>query len=249
MCLILFAYHQHPAYPLILASNRDEFLDRPTARIHRWNQAPIHAGKDLKAGGTWMGVSSSSKWAALTNYREGLQEKKQAPSRGALVVDYLLNEQSPDVYADHVHQKAQQYNGYNLLLGHKEEIYYQSNRSEAVQKLKPGVYGLSNHLLNTSWPKVDKGKAALEEAIAKEELDKEALFHLLIDKNLAADEILPDTGIPYEWEKMLSAMYIESPNYGTRVSTILLMDRKGRMYVEERSYKPEGDSISFEIES
>ncbi|MDW3647665.1 MAG: NRDE family protein [Bacteroidia bacterium] len=249
MCLILFAYHQHPAYPLILASNRDEFLDRPTARIHRWNQAPIHAGKDLKAGGTWMGVSSSSKWAALTNYREGLQEKKQAPSRGALVVDYLLNEQTPDLYARKVQERANLYNGYNLLLGYKEEIYYQSNRSDQAQQLKPGIYGLSNHLLNTSWPKVDKGKAALEEVIQKKELDKEALFHLLIDKNLAADEILPDTGIPYEWEKMLSAMFIESPNYGTRVSTILLMDRKGRMYVEERSYKPEGDSISFEIES
>ena len=196
-----------------------------------------------------MGVSSSSKWAALTNYREGLQEKKQAPSRGALVVDYLLNEQLPEVYADHVHQKAQQYNGYNLLLGHKEEIYYQSNRSETVQKLVPGLYGLSNHLLNTSWPKVDKGKAALEEVIAQKELDKEALFQLLIDKHLAADEILPDTGIPYEWEKMLSAMFIESPNYGTRVSTILLMDKAGRMYVEERSYKPEGDAISFEIEA
>lgn len=194
-----------------------------------------------------MGVSSSSKWAALTNYREGLQEKKQAPSRGALVVDYLLNKQSPDVYAGHVHQKAQEYNGYNLLLGHKEEIYYQSNRSENVHKLEPGLYGLSNHLLNTSWPKVDKGKEALEKVIEKKELDKEALFNLLIDKNLAEDEILPDTGIPYEWEKMLSAMFIESPNYGTRVSTILLMDKTGRMYVEERSYKPEGDAISFEI--
>jgi len=247
MCLILFAYRSHPEYKLILASNRDEFLYRPTARIHRWNQAPILAGKDLQAGGTWMGVSSGSRWAALTNFREGEDLIKNAPSRGALVVNFLNSSQTAQSYSEHLQSSQKIYNGYNILLGEKEHLFYQSNRHTETIKLKEGLYGLSNHLLNTPWPKVEKGKLALAKSLEKESLNKEDLFALLRDPNLAKDEELPETGIPYEWEKKLSAMYIESPGYGTRVSTVLLQDYTGTTYIEERAYQPAGDPVLFEF--
>lgn len=247
MCLILFAYRSHPVYKLILASNRDEFLQRPTARIHRWKQAPILAGKDLQAGGTWMGVSSYSKWAALTNFREGEELLQHAPSRGDLVVDFLDSSHSAQAYSSILQTTDKVYNGYNILLGGKHEVYYQSNRLTTPVKLERGLYGLSNHLLNTPWPKVEQGKAALKRSIEKESLDKEELFDLLRNPDLAQDEDLPNTGIPYDWEKKLSAMFIESPGYGTRVSTVLLQDYKGRTFIEERAYQPAGDPISFEF--
>lgn len=247
MCLILFAYRSHPVYKLILASNRDEFLQRPTARIHRWKQAPILAGKDLQAGGTWMGVSSNSKWAALTNFREGEELIQNAPSRGDLVVDFLNSSQTAQAYSSKLQASDKVYNGYNILLGEKDSLYYQSNRHAAPINLESGLYGLSNHLLNTPWPKVEKGKAALSNSIKKEKLNKEELFDLLRNPDLAQDEDLPDTGIAYEWEKKLSAMFIESPGYGTRVSTVLLQDYDGRTFIEERAYQPVGDPISFDF--
>ncbi|MEM6807051.1 MAG: NRDE family protein [Bacteroidota bacterium] len=244
MCLILFAYQLHPKYSLILAANRDEFYDRPTARIHRWNQAPIHAGKDLKAGGTWMGVNLDSRWAALTNYRSGKDLLTSAPSRGDLVIDYLMGQESALEYAQKLEAKGNAYNGYNILLAEKGTLYYHSNRKNSAEQLAAGIHGLSNAFLDTSWPKVDKGKAALERIVYQEgEPHIEDLFRLLKDQTLAEDDQLPDTGIPYEWEKSLSAMHIKMEGYGTRVSTVLLMDYEGNYRVEERAHFPEGEAI------
>jgi len=194
-----------------------------------------------------MGAGSNLKWAALTNYRQGKDLISQAPSRGELVVNYLTSTQSAESYANYLQETGSSYNGYNILLGEKENLYYQSNRNEAPQKLATGIYGLSNHLLNTPWPKVEKGKAALAKSLQKPELDLESLFSLLKNKHKAPDEKLPDTGIPFEWEKALSAMFIEMPGYGTRVSTVLLQTYSGEIYVEERAYHPVGEAISFDL--
>lgn len=194
-----------------------------------------------------MGVSANARWAALTNFRNGFNEIKDAPSRGALVVDFLESSQTPKSYAADLVVDEKVYNGYNLLLGSHESLYYHTNQHSAIQELDAGIYGLSNHLLDTPWPKVSRGKEALKQCLRADEPDNDQLFAMLVNKELAPDYKLPDTGIPYEWEKLLSAMYIESPDYGTRVSTVLLQDYEGNMFIEERSHKPVGDPVSFAV--
>lgn len=250
MCLIIFAYKIHPQYPLILAANRDEFYARPTERIHWWNDdKQLLAGRDLKAGGTWMGLHQSGRLAALTNYRDLSTEKDNAPSRGQLVVDFLQSSLSPQEYLDRLHPVSGQYSGYNLLTWEKEQLFWQSNMASQWETVSPGIHGLSNHLLDTSWPKVDKGKQALKEILESEDNDTsisvESLFALLGDREIAKDEFLPQTGVPMKWERLLSAMHIESDGYGTRVSTVIIVDRHGKVFVEERAFVPEGNPLNF----
>lgn len=242
MCLILFAYNTHPSYRLILAANRDEFYDRPSNPADFWGKHPqVLAGIDLKEKGTWLGVTREGKFAAITNYRDPASWKDQAPSRGKLVRRYLTGSSDAEKYLKKTVPQAQNYNGFNLLLGDASELFVYSNRGE-LQKLSAGIYGLSNHLLDTPWPKVKRGKKLLEAALMqKGEALEESLFALLMDRHVPQDSQLPDTGVNLEWERILSPMFITSPVYGTRSSTILLIGKNRRIKLMEKVYngKPE----------
>lgn len=247
MCLILFGYRVHPGYPLIIAANRDEFYARPTLRAGWWEENPaILAGKDLQAGGTWLGVSNTGRFSAITNYREPNNIKLHAPSRGALVTDFLEGSVGAIPYLDHLRSMAEAYNGFNLLTYDGESLGWFSNRSHNPQPLYPGIYGLSNHLLDTPWPKVQQGKTNLAAQILSDrDINPENLFDLLKNDNLAPDDQLPSTGVSLEWERLLSAMCIKSPEYGTRVSTVVLIDHAGKVYFEERAFVPDGPPVKF----
>lgn len=242
MCLILFAYNTHPSYRLILAANRDEFYDRPSTPADFWGKHPqVLAGIDLKEKGTWLGVTREGKFAAITNYRDPASWKDQAPSRGKLVRRYLTGSSDAEKYLKKTVPQAENYNGFNLLLGDASELFVYSNRGE-LQKLSAGIYGLSNHLLDTPWPKVKRGKKLLEAALMqKGEALEESLFALLMDRHVPQDSQLPDTGVNLEWERILSPMFITSPVYGTRSSTILLIGKNRRIKLMEKVYngKPE----------
>lgn len=241
MCIIFVAYQVHKQYPLILAANRDEFWQRPTQPAQFWPDAPhILGGRDLLAGGTWLGVSRQGRVAAVTNYRDP-QQREAERSRGELVSRFLMTKE-PAAYLRQVVEQRAAYNGFNLLAGSLTELYYYSNRL-ADNKAKPvlltpGVYGLSNHLLDTPWFKVEKGKQALKGILAAKTLSPEHLFKLLTDRELAPDHLLPETGIGYELEKRHSPIFIQDATYGTRSSTIVLMSRQ-YVWFCERSYAPD----------
>ncbi|MDQ1147848.1 uncharacterized protein with NRDE domain [Bacillus sp. SORGH_AS 510] len=248
MCLILFAYKVHPQYPLIVAANRDEFYRRPTAPIHYWEDNPtILAGRDLEKMGTWMGVTTSGRFAALTNYRNPKEITVGKLSRGELVADALTYGGNLKEYMQGLASRQHQFPGYNLLAGDQNELYYYSNMGQELQRLEPGIYGVSNHLLNTQWPKVKRGKEGLSDIITGDlENLVEELMALLQQADPAPDEFLPNTGVSLEWERLLSPLFIQSEHYGTRSSTVLLMSGNEMDYVErvfsngrvnERSFK------------
>lgn len=239
MCLILWSWRQHPDYPLILAANRDEFYARPTAPADFWPEAPqVLAGRDLVGGGTWLGVTREGRWAAVTNYRDPSDPARGGPSRGALVRDYLTEALAPEAYLREVADRAAAYAGFNLLAGSREELWYFGSREGIVRRLSPGLYGLSNGLLDAPWPKVARGRAALAEALARPgEPEPETLLALLSDPSRPPDHHLPDTGVGLEWERVLSARFIASPTYGTRSSTVLLLG-SGRLIFIERTSPP-----------
>ncbi len=251
MCLILLAYKQHPNYKLILIANRDEFYNRPTKKAHWWmdKKNEFLAGKDLEGNGSWLGINRFGKFAALTNYRDPFNIKKNAPTRGHLVTDFLDNQEESISYMHKLEQKGKLYNGYNLLFGDANQINYYSNYHQSVLDLEAGIYGLSNALLDTPWPKVVKGKEKLKRLIENgNEFSVESAFENLCDSALAEDDKLPDTGIGYEREKAISSMFIETSDYGTRCSTIILVDYNNKVSFHEKSYIPEGYvSSDFEI--
>jgi uncharacterized protein with NRDE domain len=241
MCLLLFAYNSHPEYRLILAANRDEFHRRPTEAANWWSDAPdIFAGRDLEKSGTWMGVNKNGKFAALTNFRDVSQRNTNAPSRGLLVSDYLRGNFSPAEYLAQLTQSADQHEAFNLFLGDKQSLWFFSSRDKIAQELKSGVYGLSNATLDEPWPKVTHGKQGLTQILA-ENANENNLFSLLADRTIYHDDHLPQTGVPLEWERRLSATFIVSPEYGTRCSTLLLIGKDGRMEFVERSFDPNGE--------
>jgi uncharacterized protein with NRDE domain len=227
----------HPIYPLIVLANRDEFYDRPTNPAGHWQNHPqILAGQDLLAGGTWLGVTDEARFAAVTNYREPNPPKGQL-SRGALVVDFLKSDERPAEYVERIRPTADLYSGFNLLFGIAgQEIHFFSNRQGSAQLLEPGVYGLSNHTLNTAWLKITRGMARFKELISYHLISKEDCFALLADETIAADEELPDTGVGTDRERQLSPIFIRTPNYGTRSSTIVLFDSDGRFDFEEKVF-------------
>ena len=237
MCLIAFAYNVHSSYKLILAANRDEFYERPSAPADFWKVQPqVLAGRDLKEGGTWLGVTKKGKFAAITNYRDPASWKNDAPSRGKLVSRYISGSQDADYYLKKISSKIDKYNGFNMLLGDHNDLFVFSNRGEK-QKLKSGIYGLSNHLLNTPWPKVSRSKKLLKAALDKKGAElEEALFALLADRHIPPDNKLPATGIGLEWERVLSSIFITSPVYGTRSSTILLIGKNNRVKFVEKVF-------------
>lgn len=257
MCLIAFSFKQHSRYDLIFAANRDEFYERPTRPAQFWEEYPdVLAGKDLKAGGTWMGVNKRGEFSALTNYRDPEMRKENSPSRGHLVLDFLTNFDDAETYLKKVDQKAEQFDGFNILTGTPEQLLYYSNYPNRIIPVEPGLYGLSNHLLDTPWPKVRWAKEKLSEHLQQDkDLDEKQLFDILKIDIPADDEELPDTGIPKELERAVSPIFIKTSRYGTRNSTVLLIDKDGMVTFEERRYKPgttevnESNRFEFRIDS
>ena len=238
MCLIFVAWRVHGDYPLVVAANRDEFFARPTLPAEFWNETPhILAGRDLEGGGTWMGITRSGRFAALTNYRDPAQMRSGVPSRGGLVAGFLAGSESPQAYLDQIASTARECNGYNLIVGDGESLWWSSNVGEVSRELTPGVYGVSNHLLDTPWPKVGAGKTALSSALDALP-DENSLFELLHDDSLHPDEHLPQTGVPLDWERLLSAAFVKSPSYGTRSSTLLTRHCDGRIILDEKTWLP-----------
>jgi uncharacterized protein with NRDE domain len=243
MCLILFGWQAHAEFPLVLASNRDEFFVRPTAPADYWRDAPaVLAGRDLDKGGTWMGVTRQGRWAALTNFRDGRPAPAGSRSRGQLVAEYLTGDDSPAVYAAAAARAAPAYHGFNLLVGDNAGAYYVAHAGGRAQRVAAGIHGLSNHQLDTPWPKVEAGRQRLAAALrGTPDGLEERLLALLADSEMADDAQLPATGVSVEWEKRLSAAFIRAPGYGTRASTVLLIGRDGEVRLRERSFGADGE--------
>jgi len=237
MCLILFAYKTDPDYHLQLLANRDEFYARPAALADWWEDAPqLLAGRDLERGGSWLGVTRQGRFAALTNYRDRVErDHSSGRSRGALVRDYLLGSLGPADYLNRVAEDGGAYNGFNLLAGDQQQLCYYSNRQGQIRSLEPGLYGLSNSLLDTPWPKVLRGKSALGSALLRS-AGEEELLRLLTDREPVADRELPDTGFGIEWERLLAPLFIAGERYGTRCSTLVKIGHDGRILLRERSF-------------
>ncbi len=236
MCLLFFSYHTTPGYRLVVAANRDEFLSRPTAPLNFLDQEKtILAGKDLQAGGTWLGITAQLKFAAITNYREPAAYREDAPSRGGILLQYFTSELEAGEYVYSLAENAKRYNGFNLIIGDQKDLYYYSNKTKAPQLLAPGFYGLSNHLLNAPWPKVIRGKELLyPKMVATERLDPMRLFDPLEDRRQPPDDQLPDTKIGLEWERLLSTIFIDGETYGTRSSSVITVsDEKRIVFIEK----------------
>lgn len=243
MCLIVFAIDSHPRFRFVLAANRDEFYARPTQPLHAWPDAPqVLAGRDLEAGGTWLGVTRSGRFAAITNVREGARRTLTQRSRGELTRDFLLGTQAAARYAQSAYDDGAHYAGFNLLLGDGTEIYYCSNRGDAPRALGPGVYGVSNDSLDTPWPKVVSGKAELR-ALLEREPSSATLLRILADTHRPADAELPDTGVGLDLERQFSTRFIASDLYGTRASTALLIDSDGSIEISEQNFGSNGVPI------
>jgi len=241
MCLLTFAWCVHPEFPLILAGNRDEFHDRPAEAAHWWSEPEgILAGKDLRAGGGWLGINRDGRFAVVTNYREPGVGTSGRRSRGELVVGFLASSETVVDWMDELNARQDDYGGFNLIVGDGGQMHYLTNRGEDSRFLEPGIYGLSNHRLNTPWPKVTAARDGLRHCVEQNRLQSEALFQLLADRTPAAEEELPDTGVPLEWERRLSPAFIVDPRYGTRAGTVVLMDAEGKIDFKERSFDRAG---------
>lgn len=243
MCLILFAHKTHPDYPLIVAANRDEAYARATAPAGFWQDFPmIYGGRDLELLGTWLGVTRHGKFAAVTNFRDGRSVKDALRSRGELVANYLRGNLPARNYVSDVSGDAQAYNGFNLIAGDLDELHYITNRSHRNEVIAPGIHGLSNDLLDVPWPKVERGKAVVAGLLRQPPQEMiDGLFALLADRATAADETLPDTGVGLLRERVLSPAFIVSPTYGTRSSTVVLVDNHGQVIFIERSFDEYGN--------
>ena len=244
MCLIVVGWRVHPDYPLVVAANRDEFYARPTAIAAPWPDAPqIIGGIDLEAGGTWLGVTESGRFAAVTNVREP-NMAKAASSRGALTRDFLLANMPAGDFAQQI--EGSHYAGFNLLLSDGESLLYCSNRDGKPRALPPGIYGLSNHLLDSPWPKLVQARQRFTAAL--QHLPEEAaFFELLADQTIVEDDKLPQTGVPLEWERLLSAVFVKSENYGTRASTLLWQSSDGTVKLHEQSFGPNGQALQSSV--
>lgn len=239
MCLTVFAYKTDAPYPFILATNRDEFFERPTRPAQFWETHPqLLAGKDLKAGGTWMGITVDNKFAALTNYRDIKNIKENAPSRGHIVSDYLTSGATPQEYFELMKPKASYYNGFNLLFGTTDDLYYFNNQHIELKKVEPGYHTLSNAFIDSGWPKSKKALSDFKSTIKNSPVETERYFEFLQNTKPFPDHLLPSTGLPLEKERMVSSVFILSEDYGTRSSTLLFSDPNSETTFIEKSYKP-----------
>ena len=251
MCLILFALHQHKDYPLIVIANRDEYYARPTQSAHWWPDAPdIFAGRDLEASGTWMGVNKKGRFAAVTNVREPGSFGPARLSRGKLTRDFLSSREPADTFLKNIESSADDYAGFNLLVGDSTGLYFYSNRNPGIRCIPPGIYGVSNGLFDEAWPKLVSGKQALSVAL-KTSVENDSLMKILTDRDTAEDERLPQTGVPVDIERMLSSRFIHSNDYGTRACSIVKFNQRGQIIFVEHNYEYAGrtdGSISEEIQ-
>lgn len=239
MCLIVLAWRPGHAVPLLVAANRDEFYARPAAALAEWPDAPgLIAGRDLQAGGTWLGVGRGGRFAALTNIRNP-NARQGTRSRGELPQRFLCGDLSPEHFLSTLHTERDAYGGFNLLVGDTRQLWHFNAQSGQAQALPAGIHGVSNADLNTPWPKLQQAKAAFSEAL--ERGHEAELFALLADTTKPADEQLPNTGVSLEIERLLASVFIASPTYGTRASTLLFVHGDGRRQLIERSFAAQGE--------
>ena len=237
MCLIVFAYKTSSDYPFILAGNRDEFYERPTKPAHIWHTKPrMIAGKDEKAGGTWLGFTESGRFAAITNFRDMNNLKEDAPTRGKIVSDFLLSQKDVPTIFEDLKQQAHLYNGFNLIAGTFDQLYYLSNQKEEIEEIEPGVHAISNAFLNTPWPKAEWAKTRFENFLDTSGYDEDELFKLLQNTRRYPKEKLPKTGLPDEMEQAVSSVFITTENYGTRSSSVVTVDRNLKAELIEQTY-------------
>jgi uncharacterized protein with NRDE domain len=243
MCLLVVAWQTHPRYRLVVAGNRDEFHERPTAPLGWWSDAPdVLAGRDLRAGGTWLGLSRSGRFGLVTNFRDAdAATRADAPSRGALVPAFLRDGSGAETYLDELQPQANQYAGFNLLLGDATGLHYYTNvGGTAPRVLGPGIYGLSNHRLDEPWPKLLRTRDRIAAALHDSDPAPATLLDLLGDSTPAALDTAPDAGLPADLELALSAPFVRHERYGTRCSTLVLVTHDGSTTVYERRFEPTG---------
>jgi uncharacterized protein with NRDE domain len=248
MCLLVLAWQVHPRYRLIVAANRDEFHERPTAAMARW-PAPddIIAGRDLRAGGTWLAIDRARRFGVITNFRDLQPPAPGAPSRGSLIPSYLRNPAGAAAYLRELEPTAREYSGFNLLLMDDDSLWYASNRADPFAKpLPPGIYGLSNQFLDTPWPKLQRVRRRFDPLVQQgDEVLRSELLAILGDPTQAGvDEHLPKTGLSVEWEQLLSSPFIRNDQYGTRCSTLVLLEHSGAVSLTERRFDPLGTMIA-----
>lgn len=248
MCLIAIAPQIHPLYPLVIIANRDEFYHRPTAPAAFWQDHPdILAGRDLQQNGTWLGITKSGRIAAITNFREPAALDPRAPSRGLLVSNFLVSDQLPEAYLLSIQNAKKTYNGFNLVVGDMNGLWWYSNKKNDIVKIEPGIHVISNHFMDTPWPKTQKIKTGMQDICrGSTPVDPENFFHLLSDTNRPADDQLPDTGVGLEWERLLSSVFVSSDIYGTRSSAVILAESSGQITFIERTYEPHANTPLIE---
>jgi uncharacterized protein with NRDE domain len=250
MCLIIFAYKALPGTDLVIAANRDELFARPTEHAHFWSsidsETEILAGRDLEAGGTWIGVTRQKRFAAVTNIRDPLKHEAKPKSRGQLTLNFLKSSVTSQDYCESIKPDLNSYAGFNLLVGDGRTLWYMNNFENLCHELSPGIYGLSNGILNSPWPKILGGKSQLLELMKDpDNLSTDKLLHIMQDTAQAADELLPNTGVPLELERTLSSAFITNPErqYGTLCSTAVILRSDNPSYFSEQNYTDLGDCL------
>lgn len=244
MCLISMQLSQHSSYKLLLVANRDELYGRPSLPAHFWPDHPdLLAGKDLSENGTWLGITKQGRIAAVTNsYLTTDQESDKKLSRGNLVMDYLTGSSGPEDYLNQVRQQRSDYNGFNLIVGSRDSLHHYNNILDELRVMPTGNHAVSNATLDTPWPKVTRTKAAMAELASSSPLDEEAIFRIMADRTPPSDDQLPDLPLPLPIKRAVSANFIQTERYGTRSTTLILIDHSDRVTFVERSYLPDGTS-------
>lgn len=245
MCLLVLAWAVHPRYRLVVAANRDEYHARPAAPLGKWREPPgILAGRDLRANGAWLALDPGRRFGVVTNFRELQPPRPAAPSRGNLIPQYLSGIAGPAQFCRQLEASAGDYSGFNLLLADRDALWYAANRAQPFARaLPPGVYGLSNDLLDTPWPKLLRVKARFAQWLERGQATADELFALLADRTqaLEGDTPLPRGGLPPDWDRILSAPFVVHPTYGTRCSTVVLLEPGGALHLAERRFDAAGE--------
>jgi len=246
VCLLVLAWHAHPRFKLIVAANRDEYHDRPTAPLAKWPEpSAIVGGRDLRAGGAWLAVDTRSRFGVITNFREMQRPSPDAPSRGSLIPSYLSHEADAAPYLTALEPNAKRFSGFNLLLADQQELWYATNRGEGfIRRLQPGVHGLSNQFLDTPWPKLLRVRRQFATWLSEAtQPGTSELFAMLGDRTqVTSDEDLPQTGLSIEQERMLSSPFVVDEGYGTRCSTVVMMETSGATLIAERRFDSNGNT-------